>query len=215
MRCIMPTASIASLAKLSHLFSATAEYIKGSLTFSKTVAFGKRLKAWKTNPISLLRTLASSVSSSSSITLLLNLYEPPLCFSKKPRICKSVDFPEPEGPIIATNSPSSMLSVASCKARVEDASASPLYIFLSSIASIIGIIWKLLFFHPRLFRKLFLRCRRIPESRLQFAVLRSFQDLNICSRIFSRLLHKLLLPGQRVHFLFLRLPHLYSQSFPI
>src|SRR4051812_40404792 len=35
---------------------------------------------------------------------------PPLAFSKPPRMCRNVLLPQPEGPTIETNSPSSMLS---------------------------------------------------------------------------------------------------------
>ena len=33
-------------------------------------------------------------------------YSPEVGWSRQPRICIKVDFPEPDGPMIATNSPS-------------------------------------------------------------------------------------------------------------
>jgi hypothetical protein len=73
--------------------------------FSSAVRTGRRLKAWKTKPIlsrrrSVIRASLRPASSTSSMTT-----EPDVGASSPARMCISVDLPEPEGPMIAANSP--------------------------------------------------------------------------------------------------------------
>ena len=70
-----------------------------------------RLNCWKTKPILRLRTAASW-----SLVQLLDRqaveeYWPAVGVSRQPSRFISVDLPEPDGPMIATNSPGSMLKL--------------------------------------------------------------------------------------------------------
>lgn len=86
------------------------------MTLSKTVVLWSKLKDWKTNPISSLRKEANSLSSNLETSLPLKINFPPEALSSKPKICIKVDFPDPEGPIMATNSPFSITKDVSFKA---------------------------------------------------------------------------------------------------
>src|SRR5207253_9708629 len=77
----------------------------GSSTFSKTVRSPIRLKLWKMNPISRLRTRARSDAASSATGRLFSKYWPSVGVSSRPRIDRSVDLPQPDGPAIDTYSP--------------------------------------------------------------------------------------------------------------
>ena len=74
------------------------------------MARGSRLKVWKTNPTSLLRTLASSLSLISETSLPFSQYSPPSGESRHPITFINVDLPDPEAPMIATYSPDSMVT---------------------------------------------------------------------------------------------------------
>ena len=76
-----------------------------------------RLNDWKMNPISLLRILARSVALSFSTCSPASVCEPFVGVSRSPRIERSVDLPQPEGPPIETYSPfriSSWMSESAC-----------------------------------------------------------------------------------------------------
>jgi hypothetical protein len=64
----------------------------------------RRLKFWNTNPISLLRASASSSSVISETALPFRIYFPSVGVSRQPRMFIRVDFPDPEGPMMATYS---------------------------------------------------------------------------------------------------------------
>ena len=59
-RCAMPTRSSASVTRCRRSAGRMPRYVSGSSTFSKTVRSPIRLKLWKMNPISRLRTRARS-----------------------------------------------------------------------------------------------------------------------------------------------------------
>src|SRR3989344_634210 len=61
---------------------------------------------------------ASSSSESFDTSLSSRKYSPLVGVSRHPRMCISVDLPEPEGPITATNSPSLILNDAPLRACV-------------------------------------------------------------------------------------------------
>ncbi len=63
---------------------------------------GSRLNCWKTKPIRWLRTSASSASLMSLTSVPASSYRPCVGLSRQPRMCISVDLPEPDGPMIAT-----------------------------------------------------------------------------------------------------------------
>lgn len=78
--------------------------MSGSSTLCSAVARGSRLKVWKTKPISLLRIRANSSSLSLATGVPLSQYSPEVGVSRQPIRFMSVDFPEPDGPMIATYS---------------------------------------------------------------------------------------------------------------
>jgi len=67
-------------------------------------ARGRRLKVWKTKPISLLRMRASSSSTRSLTFCEFSQYSPLVGVSRQPTRFINVDFPEPDGPMTATYS---------------------------------------------------------------------------------------------------------------
>ena len=68
-----------------------------------------RLNCWNTKPMKRLRTSASwSSSSDGDVVRRRAGTSPDVGTSRQPRMCISVDLPEPDGPMMATNSPSSM-----------------------------------------------------------------------------------------------------------
>ena len=82
--------------------------VSASLRLPSAVSVGNKLNLWNTNPIFRRRMSVRFASdtlarSSPSIRML-----PVVGLSKPPSRCKSVDFPQPDGPMIATNSPSCM-----------------------------------------------------------------------------------------------------------
>ena len=78
----------------------------GSSTFSNVVMSLMRLKAWKMNPMSRLRTRACSVGCSPVTSAPLRKYFPSDAELSRPMTESSVDLPQPEGPLIETYSPS-------------------------------------------------------------------------------------------------------------
>ena len=94
------------------------------MTFSSALSTGSRLKNWKMKPSLSRRSWVRSPSSSSpsstpSITTL-----PPVGRSSPARQCMRVDFPEPEGPMIAVKAPFGKLWVTPSRASTA-ASPSP------------------------------------------------------------------------------------------
>ena len=77
--------------------------------------FGIRLYVWNTNPIFLFLMLDSSLSAASSTFIPSKKYSPDVGLSKTPIIFINVDFPEPDGPTMDTNSPSSTFKDIPCK----------------------------------------------------------------------------------------------------
>src|SRR5439155_10113782 len=80
-------------------------YLRGSATFSSTVSRGIRLNVWNTNPTFRLRTCASRLPASPLTSSPSRRYVPAVAVSRQPRMCIRVLFPEPDGPVIAMNSP--------------------------------------------------------------------------------------------------------------
>ncbi len=64
-----------------------------------------RLNDWKMKPISRLRMRARSAAPSFSTCTPDKVYEPLVGVSSRPRIERSVDLPQPEGPPMETYSP--------------------------------------------------------------------------------------------------------------
>ena len=90
--------------------------------FSSTLSSSMRLKLWNTKPICPLRMPVRSFSFSCDTSCPSSQYCPEVGLSSSPRMFSSVDLPHPEGPIIATNSPSSTLNVTLSSAIVSTSS---------------------------------------------------------------------------------------------
>ena len=67
-----------------------------------------RLKLWKMNPIVLPRSCANCDSVSEAILFFWRVTLPLVGVSREPTMFMAVDFPDPEGPMMAMNSPSLM-----------------------------------------------------------------------------------------------------------
>src|SRR6185503_9554367 len=83
-------------------------YTRGSSTFSTALRRDSRLKVWNTNPMCLLRIAASWSSDILPTFSPASSYVPASGTSRQPSTFMSVDLPEPDGPMIATNSPAWM-----------------------------------------------------------------------------------------------------------
>src|SRR5215831_14134566 len=105
-----PTASSAATARRRRCRARSREYTSGSSTLCRAVLRGMRLKLWNTKPILRLRISASSQASSAATSIPSSRYRPRLGRSKQPRMFISVLLPEPEGPMMATYSPCSIVS---------------------------------------------------------------------------------------------------------
>ncbi len=77
----------------------------GSVMFSRAVSVGTRLNAWKTNPTLSRRSSVSRLSFSSVRSTSPTKTCPLVGVSRPARQCSNVDFPDPDGPMIAVNSP--------------------------------------------------------------------------------------------------------------
>src|SRR3990167_10224461 len=80
----------------------------GRAMFSAAVRRGTRWKLWNTKPMRWLRTRACSSGESVVTSRPSRRYRPVLGLSSRPSRFKSVDLPEPDGPITATYSPALM-----------------------------------------------------------------------------------------------------------
>ena len=79
--------------------------MRGSSTFRQADKVANRLNCWKTKPIRRFRTWASSSSDMVLTSSPARRNLPEVGTSRHPRMCISVDLPEPDGPMTATYSP--------------------------------------------------------------------------------------------------------------
>src|SRR5215216_4451106 len=77
----------------------------GKSTFSSAESVGMRLKNWNTKPIRSRLRSVSFLSESPESSVPPTTTRPDVGLSRAPRMCKSVLFPDPEGPMMAANSP--------------------------------------------------------------------------------------------------------------
>lgn len=103
---LSPTRSSAFFASRSHSARGILWYSSGSITCSSAESLGIRLYHWNINPIFFPRNSASSSSVSFFVFTPSSRYSPLVGLSSSPIVFISVDFPLPEGPMMATNSPS-------------------------------------------------------------------------------------------------------------
>ena len=78
-----------------------------------------RLNCWKTKPMRRLRTSARAVSLMWLTSSPARWYRPAVGTSRQPKMCMSVDLPEPEGPMMATYSPCSIVRLTPRSAATE------------------------------------------------------------------------------------------------
>lgn len=91
-------------------------FIGASVTLSRTLLCGNRLKAWKTIP-TWARSRASAAPSAGSGSPSM-VMRPESTVSSRLMVRQRVDFPEPDGPRIATTSPqatSRVMSLRTCR----------------------------------------------------------------------------------------------------
>jgi hypothetical protein len=79
--------------------------IGGSVMFSRALSTGIRLNAWKTKPSLSRRSAVNRLSSRFASSWPSTTTEPDVGRSSPASRCMSVDLPEPDGPMIAVNSP--------------------------------------------------------------------------------------------------------------
>jgi hypothetical protein len=87
------------------------------MTFSCAVKVGTRLKAWNTNPIRSRRSSVMALSSSEPRSTFPINTCPSVRRSRPARQCSRVDFPEPDGPMIAVNTPTAKSAEIASSAR--------------------------------------------------------------------------------------------------
>ena len=97
--------------------------LSGSRMFSSALRVGTRLKDWKTKPTRSRRRVVRSLSLSLPSEVPSTTASPEVGVSSAARQCMRVDLPEPEGPMMAVNSPCIRSTVTPSRART---SASPL-----------------------------------------------------------------------------------------
>ncbi len=103
---LRPTRARAFFASRSHSTRGILWYSSGSMTCSIAESRGIRLYPWNINPIFFPRNSASSSSVSFFVFTPSSRYSPLVGLSRSPMVFMSVDFPLPDGHMIATNSPS-------------------------------------------------------------------------------------------------------------
>ena len=109
-----PVASSISFAEIAAFHLWTFEYKSGSITFSRTECFFKRLKPWKIKPKDELRNFAFSRLVRCEISRSSKKIVPLVGMSRRPSKFNNVDLPEPDGPIKQTNSPLDIFTFKFC-----------------------------------------------------------------------------------------------------
>ena len=102
---VMPSSARSSSRRLRACRGVAPASRAGSSTLSATVIVDNRLKNWNMKPTCLRRSTAQAEADSPSTRCPRSQISPRVAGSRPPSTCSSVDFPEPDGPMIATNSP--------------------------------------------------------------------------------------------------------------
>ncbi len=103
-RSVRPTVASAAMARSRRSARRTPAYTSGSSTLRQAGSVASRLNCWNTKPMKRLRTSASWSSSSERTSWPARRNVPLVGTSRQPRMFISVDLPEPDGPVTATNS---------------------------------------------------------------------------------------------------------------
>ena len=135
-RSAMPTTSSAASARSRRSRRGTRAYAMGSSTLASAVVLGIRLKAWNTKPIRRLRTMARACPSISATSRPSRRYRPAVGTSRQPRRFISVDLPDPETPMTATESPCS--TVRSTPRRACTTASPTPYVLVAARTSMTG-----------------------------------------------------------------------------
>jgi hypothetical protein len=85
--------------------------------FSSADSVGTRLNAWKTKPMRSRRSSVNCLSLRVVRSVSPTKTEPDVTVSRPARQCSRVDFPEPDGPMIAVNRAASNPTVTPSRAR--------------------------------------------------------------------------------------------------
>ena len=126
-RCEMAIRFIASFTRCFRSAGGMRIYRSGSSMFSYTLSSSIRLKLWNTKPIMPLRRSVRSFSVNLDTSVPLRKYFPDVGLSNKPKMLSNVVFPQPEGPIMATNSPSLISIFTSANAQVSTSSVRKIF----------------------------------------------------------------------------------------
>ena len=111
-RCPSRTCSSARRARDVRSRGSTRWYSIANSTFSTALRWFIRWKLWNTKPIRAPRRPVRASSPRSEVSTPPSRYVPAVGVSSSPSMLRKVDLPEPEGPTTATNSPSSIRTVA-------------------------------------------------------------------------------------------------------
>ena len=91
-----------------------------------------RLKLWKTKPMTPFRISVRSFSLSVLTSFPFSMYEPSVGLSSSPRMFSRVDLPQPDGPMMATNSPAFTSRFTSRSAHVSTSSVRNIFLMFSN-----------------------------------------------------------------------------------
>ena len=120
----MPSRSSRSRARVSAILRLRPAITAGRATFSSTVIPSSRLKNWKTMPMCWRRSRARSSSPRPVTSSPATMIVPSSASSSPATRLSSVDLPQPDGPIRATNSPVATVRSTPRSARTGAFSAS-------------------------------------------------------------------------------------------
>ena len=114
----MPSVRAAACTRPSTSRAGTRWMVSASATFSKAVSVSSRFASWNTKPNSSRRNFASSAPERPVTSRPPTEIRPAVGASMVARQFRSVDLPEPDGPMIPTNSPASTAKLTWSSARV-------------------------------------------------------------------------------------------------
>ena len=112
----LPIPSVAITSSIHAVSGRRRASVNGSVTFSPAVSVGTRLNDWKTKPIRSRRNAVSCRSDNEPSSVSPMKAAPLVNESRPARQCMSVDFPEPDGPMIAVKRPWGISTVTSSRA---------------------------------------------------------------------------------------------------
>ena len=106
-----PARRSAAAACSRRLARLTPAYSSASATLSSALWCSARKNCWNTNPIAVARSAATCRSLSAAASRPVTRTVPAVGRSRVPIRCSSVDFPDPDGPAMATSSPAATVKL--------------------------------------------------------------------------------------------------------